>query len=99
MKSERDAAREFPAVKVSGPFVVDRLSVTKVPRYKGSRYRFEGIGCVGTAEFTNGRGCFGDLARFSFAAKSPVILIPMANKSLDPTTQTDNFTKCITTAI
>ena len=29
MKSERDAASELPVVKVSGPFVVDRLSVSE----------------------------------------------------------------------
>ena len=49
-------------------------------------------------KFNNGRGCFGDPARFSLVAKFPGTLIPMVNKSLDPTTQTGNFTKCITTA-
>ena len=29
MKSERDAARGLPVVKVSGPFAVDRLSVSE----------------------------------------------------------------------
>ena len=48
--------------------------------------------------FTNGRDCFGDLARFLFVASLSVTLTQTANKSLELTTQTGNFTKCTTMA-